>query len=145
MFSITIEDTFTYTRAILFGLDIVGASKSFPLVIGCSAIDQQGNIVNIPHREIVSPGLALWQIKTNELEGKFRVGGQPPFNDAYAGQIIFALWENATFTNRLADTGWHNWQTVNLTGSSTVGLDYMEDGIKMKYGNRMKAFRDGKI
>jgi hypothetical protein len=98
--------------------------------------------VDLPARWITSPGLALWKIKPDE---RFKNPAEPHPISAltpWYGKIIFALYADDTFENRLTDTGWFDWTARWLIGSSTAGLDMQDDGINRKYGHRRDVWKD---
>lgn len=141
-YSITIVDTFHYHASVLFGLDIQGSN--FPLLVGCSLLTPQGEEVDLPAKWIESPGLALWQIKADD---RFTNPQEPNPMNAFTpwyGKVIFALWRDDTFEERLADTRWVEWSAKWLVGSSTAGLDMQDEAIERKYANRLRVWLDQK-
>jgi hypothetical protein len=139
MYNIRIVDQFRYHASVVFGLDILAPSSEFPLLVGCSLQNKNGEIIDVPARWLLSPGLALWQVK---VDSRLQSGVIP--QDGWHGRIIFALWRDDRHIERLADTGWVNWECYWLIGSSTKGLDMQDDSIKSKYGDRMKVWKDGR-
>lgn len=125
--------------SIVFGLEVQGTAKEFPLVVGCSLLTRSGEGVDIPHRWIRTPGKALWGVK---FPAEFVTNpGVTPVNDRkMAGRIIFALWRDDKFRERLADTSWVNWDAYWLIGSSTAGMDMQDERIKNEYGGMDDAW-----
>ena len=54
--------------------------------------------------------------------------------------VIFALWPDEQFSQRLVDTGWQSWQADWLIGSSTKALDYKDTYIEEKYKDRLNVW-----
>jgi hypothetical protein len=139
-YSITIVDKFHYHASVLFGLDIQGST--FPVFVGCSLLTPKGEVVDLPAQWLNTPGLALWKIKADD---RFQNPAEPNPMSAFTpwyGKIIFALYTDDTFENRLTDTGWVEWSAQWLIGSSTKGLDMQDDAIKRKYGKRLDVWTD---
>lgn len=141
-YSILIKNQFSYHASVVFGLDIQGPTREFPLLVGCSLLTPRGEEVDLPARWLKSPGLAIWSVKADAqfLENP-RV---TPDDRVWSGRIIFALWRDDTFTERLTDTGWVNWRAYSLIGSSTAGVNMQDDQIKSGYGNRLDVWSDRK-
>ena len=78
----------------------------------------------------------MWKIKPDE---RFKAGSEW---DGWHGKIIFAVYMDDTHAERLADTGWVDWNAQWMIGSSTKGLDMQDEQIKSKYGERLKVWRD---
>jgi hypothetical protein len=138
-YSIHIKDQFGYHARVIFGLNIQAPASEFPLLVGCSLLNPTGQEVDVPPRWLRSPGLAIWEVTPGvEFPGtKFIVD----YDDRMmAGKIMFALWRNDTFTERLSDTGWVNWEAYWLIGSSTAGLDMQDERIKREYGSRFDVW-----
>jgi hypothetical protein len=139
-YSIKIVDQYKYHGSIVFGLDIQAPTNEFPLLVGCSLLTPQGEEIDLPAKWLNSPGLVLWKIKADE---RFQNPREPtPRNAAtpWYGKIIFALWRNDKFTERLFDTGWVEWTALWLIGSSTAGLNMQDEQIKRKYGHRLDVW-----
>ena len=76
-------------------------------------------------------------MRVSKLEGNYRVSdvsGQP--YDGCGGEIIFALWRDDTFQERLDDTGWVPWQAHWLIGGSIAAVEQHEEEINFKYKGR---------
>ena len=136
MHSIQIVEQYRYHASVVFGLDVLAPSSEFPLLVGCSVRSRDGKIVDIPAQWLKSPGSALWNIKAPP---ECQISTDP-WDKSWSGQIIFALWQDDTFTKRLADTGWVNWEALWLIGSSTKGLDMQDEQIKSKSAGRMDVW-----
>ena len=134
---IKIEHFWQIQNKLIIGLNIQTIER-FPIVVGCSLRPESKEIIDIPARYLISPGLSFWGEQT--VDSRFKYPLQSGFNGDWAGQIIFALWEDETFNNRLADTGWVNWYSNNLFMSSTAYLDDRDEEtdhiIKTHYKNR---------
>jgi hypothetical protein len=138
-YSIQIKDQFGYHAKVIFGLNIQAPASEFPLLVGCSLLNPTGQEVDIPARWLKSPGLAIWGVSPGGESRDVKFIANP--NDmTMAGKIMFALWRDDTFTERLADTGWVNWKAYWLIGSSTAGLDMQDERIKQEYGNRLDVW-----
>ena len=164
MFSITIEDKFQYHHSVLFGLDIVGPSRDFPLVVGCSAKNLKGKVLHIKPQWLLSPGRALWSFELGRhssdfLADEFQTWDEDEIIDDpavyYAGRIIFALWKveapdftdfaktsfSTTKKTRLADTGWISFEIISLMETSASGMDYQDKTVESKYGKRKAVWK----
>jgi hypothetical protein len=139
--SILIEDVYKFFTTLAFGFRVSG--PDFPLVIGCSLMNARGEIDDLPPQLINSDGLAIWQIKLlDDVKiQKYQIGEKDLSGVTdYAGRIMFALWPDTTFTRRLSDTGWINWETTStVVGASTAGLDMQDAEIRSKYAGRLQA------
>lgn len=118
--TIQIDNLWTRGKYILIGLS-VHSNEKFPLVVGCSMQACNGEIVDVPARMLLSQGYSFW--------------GQECADNLYSDR---------TFTNRLADTGWVDWDSANLYGSSLKGLDYQDEVIKHNLDKKYKD-RSSKI
>lgn len=139
---IKIEDFWKSGRNLCIGLSIQSSEK-FPLVVGCSFQNESREIVDIPARYLLSPGLALWGQESANHQFKYPRDAQDLYEiTGWKGRIIFALYLDSTFKNRLADTGWVEWNSFNRIGGSTAGLDDEDEiighAIKVKYLGRKK-------
>lgn len=131
-----IEDTLYYHASIVYGLRI-HSDRPFPLVVGCSIRTPKGEIIDLPARYLLSPGLALWKVKAPHecfMGGFWQTG-------TWSGHIMFALWKDATFSQRLKDTGWVSWEAYGMIGGSTAGLDMQESLIGNKYAGRDEVWK----
>ncbi len=133
--SIDVLDIYQGHGAILCGLSVNGGNRSFPLVIGCSLRTLAGEIIDLPARTLSSAGKAFWQIKVPSACGTER---SRPIQ-TWKGQIIFAVYPDMTFSERLADTGWIGWETVWMIGSSPKSMDHRDEHIDEKYRGRFDA------
>lgn len=140
-YSIEIKNKFGYHASVVFGLDIQGPAREFPLLVGCSLLTPRGEAVDLRARWLKSPGLAIWEVKA-DVQFLENPGVFPITDRRWSGRIIFALWRNDSFTERLTDTGWVNWHAQSLIGSSTAGLDMQDDRIKREYGKRFDVWTD---
>jgi hypothetical protein len=52
------------------------------------------------------------------------------------GRIIFALYSDSSLHDRLVDTGWIEWASFNLIGSSTAELDDRDKEIEHILNNK---------
>lgn len=134
--SILIKDVFTGHASLAFGLSLESDAR-FPVVVGCSIRTSAGQIIDIPARYLISPGLALWSVRAPE-ECFIGLDAMP---DSWVGHIIFAVYEDATFANRLADTGWVEWGAPFAIGSSTAGLDIQDQQMEARYGRRRDVWK----
>lgn len=135
-----IEDVYEYSASLVYGLRI-HSDRPFPLVVGCSIRTPKGAIIDLPARFLLSPGLALWKVKAPSECASDRLREHRV--SAWEGSIIFALWEDATFSRRLADTGWVRWRMIDLvgTGASTAGLDMQDRHMEDKYAGHEKVWK----
>lgn len=133
---ILIEDTFKYHAGVCFGI-AVASDAGFPLVVGCSVRTHAGQIIDIPARYLISPGRALWHVRAPE---ECFVGLEAS-SEPWVGHIIFAVYEDASFGNRLADTGWVEWGAPFAIGTSTAGLDMQDTEIESRYGTRKDVWK----
>ena len=139
---IKIEDFWESGSNLCIGLTIQSREK-FPIVVGCSLQNESREIVDIPARYLLSPGLALWGQESANHQFKYPKDAQGLYEiSGWKGRIIFALYSDSTFKNRLADTGWVEWNSFNRIGGSTAGLDDEDEiighAIKVKYLGRKK-------
>lgn len=140
-YQIRIVDQFHYSMSVVFGLSVEGPAALFPLVLGSSLRTEQGDVVDLPAKRIVSPGPAIWSI-ADEIDGRFKTGRASDYSLRADGEIIFALWRDDSFTERFADTGWQRWQAIHLPpGSSTAGLDMQDWQIQTGYASRRDALQ----
>lgn len=140
MSSIQIIKQYPFHGSVLFGLLVDGAVDAFPLLVGCSLRPRLGEIVDLKARWLVSPGRALWKV---QADSRFRESGTnvSPMDSDWEGQIIFALYSDESFNERLADTGWVSWYAPWLIGSSAKGLDYMEEEIESSFAGRFDVWK----
>jgi predicted nucleic acid-binding Zn-ribbon protein len=129
---ITVEDiytliTFPSPAPLAIGLTISSREK-FPLVVGCSMRNREGKIVDLPPRLIKRNGKALWIQDFIPEECKYYEG--------WEGEIIFALWSDNSFSNRLADTGWIHWFIPKYTKPNRLE----DEKIKVKYGDALEVW-----
>jgi hypothetical protein len=145
MYNIAIVDKYSYQNSICLGLKVIAPVKEFPLLVGCSLKTESGIVIDLPAKWIESAGLAFWQVKFNELENpsQFRIN-RIPFENDKRGFIIFALWRDDSFKQRLADTGWVTWDAPFLIGSSTKSMDMQDENIRNKYESRFSVLSDKK-
>jgi hypothetical protein len=133
---ILIKDVFVGHASLCFGLAVESGAE-FPVVVGCSIRTPAGRIIDIPARYLVSPGLAHWEVSAPD-ECFIGLDANP---HPWIGQIIFAVYEDVTFGNRLADTGWVEWGAPFAIGSSTAGLDLQDGQMELRYGQRLDVWR----
>ena len=143
MSSVLIEDLWTRGRSLLIGLS-VNSDEKFPLVIGMSIQTPGGEVVDIPARYLLSPGFSLWGQEQVDNRFAYPVGGSSSFCDGWRGRIIFAVYSDSSFNHRLADTGWVEFDSINLMGSSLKGLDYQDEEIERKRGSKY-ALRQAEV
>ena len=124
--SIKIEHFWKIQSDLIIGLNIQ-SNVNFPIVVGCSLRTSNREIVDIPARFLLSPGFSFWG--KEEVDSKFKYPLDSGMTGDWQGQIIFALYADKTFSQRLADTGWVNWHSNNLFMSSTYGLDERDQEI----------------
>jgi len=91
-------------NSVVFGLEVVAPDKYFPLVIGCSLQTEEG-IQDIPAHSIEKEGLIRWELNISNGFVHFI-----DWNKKSDSRIIFALYKDADFKERLADTGWINYR-----------------------------------
>lgn len=140
--NIKIETLITRSSYLLLGLS-VQSNETFPLVVGCSLQNGDGEIFDIPARWILSEGIALWGQERVDIRFMYPKEIAPyTLCTGWEGNIIFALYSDSTFNNRLADTGWIKWESRNLIGSSLAGEEYedpkLEAIINSQYLDRKK-------
>jgi len=134
--NIKIEDFWTIQAGLLLGLS-VQSSEKFPIVVGCSLQTGNGEIVDIPARYLLSPGFALWGQEKVDQRFRYPKDAQGLYEiSGWNGRIIFALYSESSFQNRLADTGWIVWDSSNLIGSSTAGLNDRDKEIDHILNNK---------
>lgn len=133
-----IEDTFHYHASVVYGLRI-HSDRPFPLVVGCSIRTPKGEVIDLPARYILSNGLALWNVKAPSECASDRL--REHRMSAWEGGIIFALWEDATFSRRLVDTGWVPWEAHGMIGASAAGLDIQDGFMERKYAGHEKMWK----
>jgi hypothetical protein len=136
-YRIAIVDQYKYHWGVNVGLSIAGPSGEFPLLVGCSLRTPKGEVRDLPAKWLTSPGLALWHFN---VDHEFKSEPQDPFSSV-RGEIIFALWRDNSFTERLCDTGWIRWTAPWLRGASAAGLDMQEAEIQSKYKDRLNVWR----
>jgi hypothetical protein len=134
MSSISISDLWYRGRSLLIGLS-VNSINNFPLVIGMSIQTPEGEIVDIPARYILSPGFSFWGQEQVDNRFAYPKDESSRFCNGWRGRIIFAVYSDSSFNHRLADTGWVEFDSINLMGSSLKGLDYQDDEIEHKRGS----------
>ncbi len=127
---ITIIEQFGFHQSTVVALSIE-TLNSFPLIVGCSVKSASGEITDIPARLLLHSGTVLWGGVTAPDNCKMDQKDRSPY---WQGQIMFALWQDETFTTRLADTGWVDWRAPYLIGASMVSIDWATDSIIEKYG-----------
>jgi len=135
--TIKIEDFWKGQTSLILGLSIQSSEK-FPIVVGCSLQTDSGEIVDIPARFLLSPGYVFWGRESVDHRFKYPRDAQGLYEvSGWNGRIIFALYSDSSFKNRLADTGWIKWETSNRIGGSTAGLndedEIMEHILNTKY------------
>lgn len=135
-----IEDVYEYSASLVYGLHI-HSDRPFPLVVGCSIRTPKGVVIDLPARYILSNGLALWNVKAPSECASDRL--REHRMSAWEGSIIFALWEDATFSRRLVDTGWVRWRMIDLvgTGASAAGLEMQDRYMEDKYAGRHEVWK----
>jgi hypothetical protein len=75
-------------------LEIAGPEDAFPLVVGCSFRNADGQVQDLRHRRIAAPGYAFWHAR---LQSDSKRNNR---------EVIFALYPDRAHSQRLADTGW---------------------------------------
>lgn len=91
-----------------------------------------------------SPGVTWWGQEIADSRFKYPKNSNPCDCWGWNGRVIFALYSDSSFNNRLADTGWVNWEMANLIGTSTGRhLDDRENEINdildTKYSGRING------
>lgn len=137
--NIKVVDIFHFHAGIAVGLHAEGWQQC-PLVVGCSIRSSKGQVLDIPAKVLKSSGLALWYLDA-PVECKIQESDSSVFS-GWVGEIIFALWADFSFTERLADTGWVQWSTPWLIGSSLDSLRVQEDEIERKYRHRKNVLTE---
>jgi len=133
---IEVLDVFSYHGSVSFGLS-VKSNLLFPLLVGCSLRTVDGAVIDVPAKWISSSGLALWSL---EAPPECRASAeQAGYNDSWQGAVIFALWEDLSWTRRLCDTGWIPWTAPFLIGASTKPLDSQDADVISRYGKRLNV------
>lgn len=135
-FRVQIADQFSSTDQVVFGLKVEGDRKKFPLVVGASLRRRDGEVVDLPPRKLSSAGYASWEVRP--IPPGFQVSTAR--EDGKAGLIMFALWRDASFQERLADTGWVTWEAPWLVGASTAGVEMREREMNERYGARQHVW-----
>lgn len=74
------------------------SNVTLPCVVGCSIIDIEGREYDIQHHQIQQQGVFNFQIDLNINFLKNQ--------NIKVRRIIFALWQDDSFTQRICDTGW---------------------------------------
>lgn len=149
---IKIEHFWQIQSELIIGLNIQ-SNERFPIVVGCSLRTNSGEIVDIPARFLLSPGISFWGTITVDsrfkypdpmLESDWRRKMVIPLRpDGWFGEIIFAMYTDATFGKRFADTGWVRWYSEKLNMPSTVNTDDRDKGIDWIIKNQYKDRTDG--
>lgn len=137
-YALRIVEQFPFHASVSFGLSITGPSTAFPLVLGCSLRTHKGQVVDIAARYIDSAGMALWHVDADQ---RFRINEMGRPDDGWSGSVIFALWRDRSFSERIADTGWYDWSAPWLIGASIVGIEANERSIQARYAGRAGAIR----
>jgi len=139
-YAVQIVERFGFHGSVSFGLSVDGPPQAFPLVLGCSLRTRDGQVVDVAARYIDSAGVALWDVKADQ---RFKVGDRGTLGafDGWSGSIIFALWRDHSFRERIVDTGWHDWSAPWLIGASIAGVEENERLIQDRYAARSGALR----
>ena len=137
--AITIENRFEYHMQVVFGLRVTASDDRWPKVVGCSLRTREGEIVDLPARWLSSGGLALWKVDVPPGP-QFRIGDRSSPIDGWEGQVIFALYSDDTFADRLTDAGWQHWHAPWLIGGSTKSLNYQDERVQSKYGSQLDVW-----
>ena len=82
-------------------------------------------------------GLALFNVSLSDVP-HLPQGIVKAYEDVSA-QVIFALWPDERWEQRLADTPWTACRFTWLLGSSVAGLDMQDEEIKKNYADRLDA------
>lgn len=140
MNSIKLENFWTIGSQLILGI-FVQSNEKFPIVVGCSLQTASNEIVDIPARYLFSSGFVFWGVEKVDRRFMYPKDALGLFDTSgWNGKIIFALYTDSSFHNKLADTGWIEWNSYNLIGSSTAGLDNrdkeIDDIIENKYSVR---------
>jgi hypothetical protein len=138
-YTIAVIDQYRYHRQVVFGLRIEAPRRDFPLFVGATIKSRLGETIDLPARWLISPGLALWEVK---VPNACRDDQQAFSTAGWSGTIKFALWKDEKFTRRLADTDWLPWSAPYLIGASTTGLAMQDEAIKEKYINRFNVWKE---
>jgi hypothetical protein len=148
---IKIEHFWKIQSNLIIGLNIQ-SSEEFPIVVGCSLRTNSGEIVDIPPRFLLSPGLSFWG--TERVDSRFKYPAPTFENDwtkkmiiplrpeGWFGEIIFALYIDTTFSRRLADTGWVGWHSEKLNMISYANTEKQEREIATIVENQYKDRTD---
>ena len=116
MYLVEIEEQLHYHSQVVFGLRVAAPDETWPNVVGCSVRTRTGEIVDLPARWLSSGGRALWVLNApDDIGAGVAVDTGNP-QEGWNGQIIFALWPDEQFAQRLADTGWQSWEAGWLIG-----------------------------
>lgn len=118
---------------ILVGLRI-DAHAETRLVVGCSIRTPAGDMIDLPARYVDRDGLAWW----GRVDGPDECRTGEYVDSDWRGDIIFALYSDSTFADRLSDTGWTPWHAMWMIGSSRAGIDYTENYVRGKYGSSLE-------
>ena len=78
---------------------------------------------DLPARWLSSGGRALWVLNARDDIGSGVAVDTGNPQEGWNGQIIFALWPDEQFSQRLADTGWQNWQAVTVASRVSPKTD----------------------
>lgn len=135
--TIRVLDIYPFHRKIAVGLDIRSSGR-FPLIVGCSVRSDDARIIDIPSRVLGSEGIAIWEMEAPDECGRCDAGNSRPYE--WGGEVLFALWPDNAYTNRLADTGWVKWAAPWMVGHSQAGAIHQEGEIQRKYGPRKDAW-----
>ncbi len=135
-FTIKIVDKYEYHSGVNLGLQVAGPRVAFPLLVGCSFRTNAGKLHDLPARWLSSPGLALWDFNIDHFckdpkTSEFRL---------ILGDVIFALWADERFTERLCDTGWQPWAIPWVLNGHTAITETQEEQMRFKYARRLHAW-----
>lgn len=132
-FSIELSTKRSYHYAFTAGLAVAGPEADFPIVVGCSLRRPDGLIIDHPARRLLSPGKALIGVHVmDHQEGAwFELFGSPRNGDGpeVHGDVIFACYRDATFADRLCDTGWQSFSVRWILGCSLASLKFQDNEL----------------
>ena len=118
-------------------LVVDGPPDAFPVVVGCSLRTPEGMIVDVPAQRLSSPGRALWAVRPGDWGDDAWMNR---YGEEQSGHAIFAIYADAAFSERLADTGWLPFDAPCLIGSSHAALDEANDGLREWIGVRANVW-----
>lgn len=136
--AITLNEIVPDHASFVCALTVTGLPRWFPVVVTCTLKTWRGQFLDVPARWLVSPGLAVWRILPPK---ECQQGRGNPFNQKWAGQILFTVYADSSRRERLADTGWHRWSARTLVGSVPKDLPKQFERLRQTYGSRLDVWR----